>query len=167
AAGRAARPLGRQRPAEPRRQHAADDRGRRRRVAPDREQQHRRRPRAEPPRGDHDRPDHRLRSLQRRSFVGAAEAAIAAPAAPTLVSGPIWYDYAFSKDREHALNGDGDRAGDRPGTASDALVFFGATGDLAHKKIYPALQALSRAGALDMPVIGVARAGWDTDTLRE
>ncbi len=65
------------------------------------------------------------------------------------------------------MNGDGERAGDRPGTASDALVFFGATGDLAHKKIYPALQALSRDGALDMPVIGVARAGWDTDTLRE
>src|SRR5690606_21770492 len=85
----------------------------------------------------------------------------------TSASWPIWYDYAFSKDREHALNGDGERAGDRPGTASDALVFFGATGDLAHKKIYPALQALSRDGALDMPVIGVARAGWDTDTLRE
>ena len=50
---------------------------------------------------------------------------------------------------------------------SDALVFFGATGDLAHKKIYPALQALSRDGELDMPVIGVARAGWTVDTLRE
>ena len=50
---------------------------------------------------------------------------------------------------------------------SDALVFFGATGDLAHKKIYPALQALTRDGELDMPVIGVARAGWTVDQLRE
>src|SRR5690606_35777807 len=43
----------------------------------------------------------------------------------------------------------------------------GATGDLAHKKIYPALQALTRDGELDMPVIGVARAGWTVDQLRE
>jgi glucose-6-phosphate 1-dehydrogenase len=43
---------------------------------------------------------------------------------------------------------------------SDALVFFGATGDLAHKKIFPALQAMVRRGNLDVPVIGVARAGW-------
>jgi glucose-6-phosphate 1-dehydrogenase len=44
---------------------------------------------------------------------------------------------------------------------SDALVFFGATGDLAYKKIFPALQAMIRHGHLDMPVIGVAKAGWD------
>ncbi len=50
---------------------------------------------------------------------------------------------------------------------SDALVFFGATGDLAYKKIFPALQALVQAGQLDMPVIGVARAGWNLDQLRE
>jgi glucose-6-phosphate 1-dehydrogenase len=50
---------------------------------------------------------------------------------------------------------------------SDALVFFGATGDLAHKKIYPALLALARDGELDIPVIGVARAGWDADGLRD
>lgn len=49
---------------------------------------------------------------------------------------------------------------------SDAFVFFGATGDLAYKKIYPALQALVRAGELDVPVIGMARAGWTTDRLR-
>ena len=55
----------------------------------------------------------------------------------------------------------------RESRQSDALVFFGATGDLAHKKIYPALQALTRGGELDMPVIGVARAGWTVDTLRE
>jgi glucose-6-phosphate 1-dehydrogenase len=49
---------------------------------------------------------------------------------------------------------------------SDALVLFGATGDLAYKKIYPALQALTRHGKLDMPIIGVARSGWDVDRLR-
>ena len=50
---------------------------------------------------------------------------------------------------------------------SDALVLFGATGDLAYKKIFPALQALVRSGELDMPVIGVARAGWNLERLRE
>jgi glucose-6-phosphate 1-dehydrogenase len=50
---------------------------------------------------------------------------------------------------------------------SDAFVFFGATGDLAYKKIFPALQSLIRAGQLDMPIIGVARAGWSLDRLRE
>ena len=49
---------------------------------------------------------------------------------------------------------------------SDALVFFGATGDLAHKMIFPALQALVKAGRLDVPVIGVAKAGWGLDDLR-
>ncbi len=49
---------------------------------------------------------------------------------------------------------------------SDALVFFGATGDLAHKKIFPALQAMIRRGTLDMPVIGVAKAGWDLEKLK-
>jgi glucose-6-phosphate 1-dehydrogenase len=49
---------------------------------------------------------------------------------------------------------------------SDALVFFGATGDLAHKKIFPALQALARRGHLDIPVIGVAKAGWTLDQLK-
>jgi len=41
--------------------------------------------------------------------------------------------------------------------AADALVLFGATGDLAHKKIYPALQSMIRRGALTVPVVGVAR----------
>lgn len=49
---------------------------------------------------------------------------------------------------------------------SDALVFFGATGDLAYKKIFPALHAMARRGHLDMPVIGVARAGWTVERLR-
>lgn len=48
---------------------------------------------------------------------------------------------------------------------SDALVFFGASGDLAYKKIFPALQALVRAGRLDIPVVGVAKSGWKRDQL--
>jgi glucose-6-phosphate 1-dehydrogenase len=51
-------------------------------------------------------------------------------------------------------------------THSDALVFFGATGDLAYKKIFPALQAMVKRGHLDVPVIGVAKAGWDLDQLK-
>jgi glucose-6-phosphate 1-dehydrogenase len=47
-----------------------------------------------------------------------------------------------------------------PALRSDALVFFGATGDLAHKKIFPALQAMAGRGTLDFPVIGVAKSGW-------
>jgi glucose-6-phosphate 1-dehydrogenase len=50
---------------------------------------------------------------------------------------------------------------------SDAFVFFGATGDLAYQKIFPALQAMARRGDLNVPVIGVARAGWTLDKLRE
>src|SRR6476661_1084529 len=50
---------------------------------------------------------------------------------------------------------------------SDAFVFFGATGDLAYKQIFPALQALIRSGDLDMPVIGMARADWTLDKLRD
>jgi glucose-6-phosphate 1-dehydrogenase len=49
---------------------------------------------------------------------------------------------------------------------SDALVFFGATGDLAYKKIFPALQAMIKHGHLDVPVIGVAKAGWNLEQLR-
>jgi glucose-6-phosphate 1-dehydrogenase len=50
---------------------------------------------------------------------------------------------------------------------SDALVFFGATGDLAYKKIFPALHSMVRKGSLDVPVIGVAKAGWTRDQLLE
>jgi glucose-6-phosphate 1-dehydrogenase len=50
---------------------------------------------------------------------------------------------------------------------SDALVFFGATGDLAHKKIFPALQAMIKRGRLNVPVVGVAKAGWTIDQLRQ
>jgi glucose-6-phosphate 1-dehydrogenase len=52
-------------------------------------------------------------------------------------------------------------------TRSDALVFFGATGDLAYKKIFPALQSLVRRGKLDVPIVGVAKSGWNRDQLVE
>jgi len=51
-------------------------------------------------------------------------------------------------------------------TKSDALVFFGATGDLAYKKIFPSLQSMLKRGHLDVPVIGVAKAGWTLDQLK-
>ena len=49
---------------------------------------------------------------------------------------------------------------------SDALVFFGATGDLAYKKIFPSLQAMVKHGTLKVPVIGVAKSGWTLEQLR-
>jgi glucose-6-phosphate 1-dehydrogenase len=49
---------------------------------------------------------------------------------------------------------------------SDALVFFGATGDLAYKQIFPALQALIKRGVLNVPIVGVAKAGWTLEQLR-
>jgi glucose-6-phosphate 1-dehydrogenase len=52
------------------------------------------------------------------------------------------------------------------GEVSDALVFFGATGDLAYKQIFPALQHLAKRGKLHGPVIGVAKAGWSLDQLK-
>ncbi len=51
-------------------------------------------------------------------------------------------------------------------THSDALVFFGATGDLAYKKIFPALQAMLKRGHLNVPVIGVAKSGWNLEQFR-
>ncbi len=51
-------------------------------------------------------------------------------------------------------------------THADAFVFFGATGDLAHKKIFPALQALVKRGELNVPVVGVAKSGWNLDQLK-
>jgi glucose-6-phosphate 1-dehydrogenase len=50
---------------------------------------------------------------------------------------------------------------------SDAFVFFGATGDLAFKKIFPALYAMVRRGGFNAPIIGMARAGWNLDKLKE
>src|SRR5664279_1718117 len=52
-------------------------------------------------------------------------------------------------------------------TLSDAFVFFGATGDLAHKKIFPALQNMVKQGALNVPIIGVAKSGWTVDQLKD
>jgi glucose-6-phosphate 1-dehydrogenase len=49
---------------------------------------------------------------------------------------------------------------------SDALVFFGATGDLAYKKIFPALQAMQKRGNLGVPIVGVAKQGWNLDQLK-
>jgi glucose-6-phosphate 1-dehydrogenase len=70
-----------------------------------------------------------------------------------LVSAVIWKN---PKNEEHRMNVPN----------SDALVFFGATGDLAHKKIFPSLQAMIKRGNLNVPVIGVAKAGWSVDELR-
>src|SRR5579871_6470008 len=50
---------------------------------------------------------------------------------------------------------------------SDALVFFGATGDLAYKQIFPALQGLVRDEGIDIPIVGVAKSGWGLDQFRE
>jgi glucose-6-phosphate 1-dehydrogenase len=51
-------------------------------------------------------------------------------------------------------------------SCSDTLVFFGATGDLAYKKIFPALQAMVKRGTLSVPVVGVARSGWTLEQLK-
>src|SRR3977135_3565822 len=53
-----------------------------------------------------------------------------------------------------------------PRPVSDAIVFFGATGDLAYKQILTALQGLIRDEGLDIPIIGVAKAGWSLDQLK-
>ena len=53
------------------------------------------------------------------------------------------------------------------GDASDALVFFGASGDLAYKQIFPALYNMVRHGHLDVPVVGVARSEWSIEEFRE
>src|SRR5262245_4824629 len=53
------------------------------------------------------------------------------------------------------------------GSESDALVLFGATGDLAYRKIFPAVQALIRRQKLSVPVIAVGKASWGIDRLRE
>jgi glucose-6-phosphate 1-dehydrogenase len=52
------------------------------------------------------------------------------------------------------------------GSDADALVLFGVTGDLAHRKIFPSLQAMVKRGCLSVPVVGVARAGWSLDRLK-
>src|SRR4029077_16104268 len=49
---------------------------------------------------------------------------------------------------------------------SDALVFFGATGDLAYKQIFPALQKMVQREDFSVPIVGVAKAGWTLDQFR-
>jgi glucose-6-phosphate 1-dehydrogenase len=63
----------------------------------------------------------------------------------------------------HKLKTQNDTIG---GPDSDALVFFGATGDLAYKKIFPTLQAMVRRGTLEVPIIGVAKSGWTLEQLQ-
>ncbi len=55
----------------------------------------------------------------------------------------------------------------RSSAPADALVLFGATGDLAFKKIFPALQALVQRGALNVPIVGVARSYWNLERLKQ
>ncbi|MEO7358840.1 MAG: hypothetical protein ABI120_00830, partial [Gemmatimonadaceae bacterium] len=64
---------------------------------------------------------------------------------------------------EHGILNNDDSSGER----SDALVFFGITGDLAYKKIFPALYNMAKRGVLDVPVIGVASSPWTVDQLIE
>ena len=72
--------------------------------------------------------------------------------------------FQFGGHLEKAANRSKDHAMSAP--HSDALVFFGATGDLAYKKIFPSLQAMVKRGHLNVPVIGVAKAGWNLDQLK-
>jgi glucose-6-phosphate 1-dehydrogenase len=58
------------------------------------------------------------------------------------------------------------RSGPIDNYRSDAIVFFGATGDLAYKEVFPALQGLVERNRLDLPIIGVAKSGWDLERLR-
>jgi len=55
----------------------------------------------------------------------------------------------------------------RGAATSDALVLFGVTGDLAHKKVFPALYAMAKRGVLDVPVVGVASSKWSLAQLRK
>jgi glucose-6-phosphate 1-dehydrogenase len=59
------------------------------------------------------------------------------------------------------------RSGPIDSQPSDAIVFFGATGDLAYKEVFPALLGLVQRHRLDLPIIGVARSGWDLERLRQ
>src|SRR6516164_4773498 len=73
-------------------------------------------------------------------------------------------DTLFTEPNPSCRSRPGDRMSHQP---SDALVFFGATGDLAYKKIIPALYNMVRRNTLDVPVIGVAKSGWTLEQLRE
>ncbi len=60
-----------------------------------------------------------------------------------------------------------DQHGETGKQEAGAFVFFGASGDLAHKMIFPALYRLVKRGTLNVPVIGVAFSNWDLQQLRE
>jgi len=66
----------------------------------------------------------------------------------------------------HQTNSAGQLKPSADSVPSDSLVFFGATGDLAYKKIFPALQNMVRGGTLSAPVVGVAKSGWMVEQLR-
>src|SRR5262249_568175 len=70
------------------------------------------------------------------------------------------------RTRREGVERKGGRRMTTNGLHSDAFVFYGATGDLAYKKIFPALQAMEKRGHLDVPVIGVAKAGWTLEQFR-
>ena len=95
----------------------------------------------------------RLRFLRRRCTSDSVRAA--KPSSPTRSSRPCATSSAAIWNSIRMPSGE-----------SDALVFFGATGDLAYKKIFPALQAMVKHKKLDVPVIGVAKAGWNLDQLK-
>ncbi len=84
---------------------------------------------------------------------------------PTIVSSSMAASFESRAARERGLIGH-PRETNMNSSASDALVFFGATGDLAYKKIFPSLQSMVKRGHLNVPVIGVARSGWNLDQLK-
>ena len=103
----------------------------------------------------------RCRSSPRRSTSASARAA--RRTSPDKLLSAMRFQFGGHLEKAPATR---DRERTMSDIHSDALVFFGATGDLAYKKIFPALQAMVKRGHLDVPVIGVAKAGWTLDQLR-
>src|ERR1041385_941898 len=66
-----------------------------------------------------------------------------------------------------SVSGLGPRTASAPVVRSDAVVLFGITGDLAFKKLFPALYNLARSDRLNLPVIGVGRSTWDDERLMQ
>src|SRR5262249_21972639 len=97
------------------------------------------------------RPRCRAAAAARRDSASAAAAR-----APSLIGGALRRGYIAALQSPPMSD---------PKPRSDALVFFGATGDLAYKKIFPALHAMARRGRLDFPVVGVANSGGTRDDL--
>ena len=109
--------------------------------------------------------DHRRRHRGRRAGAGAR-----APRSTTASARAAKATSRAGCSRRCATSSAGTRSAagsraDEPAT-SDALVVFGVTGDLAYKQIFPALHAMVRRGQLDVPVLGVARAGSSLEELR-